>query len=57
MLQSKEFTFASDDDISSYVRVYDPSIYNLLGRNARSTQGRAKGSFIMRLIRRSQTTE
>lgn len=24
------------------MRVYDPSIYNLLGRNARSTQGRAR---------------
>lgn len=40
--QGEKFTFASDDDISSYVRVYDPSIYNLIGRNARSTQGRSR---------------
>ncbi|MFR3882898.1 MAG: hypothetical protein ACLTX6_11845 [Lachnospiraceae bacterium] len=40
--QGEKFTFASDDDISSYVRVYDPSIYNLIGRNARSTHGRSR---------------
>ena len=43
--QGERFVFASDDEISSYVRVYDPSIYNLIGRNARSTKGRSKKLF------------
>lgn len=43
--QGEKFTFASDDEVSSYVRVYDPSIYNLVGRSARSTQGRSKKIF------------
>ena len=43
--QGERFVFASDDEVSSYVRVYDPSIYNLIGRNARSTKGRSKMLF------------